>query len=155
MKRVNIHEVELGQDGGEPEGYDAAYARLGTPLGSQKSGATLYELVPGQSVCPYHYEVGEEEWLLVVEGRPSVRHPEGEDELAPGDMVFFADGPAGAHKITNHGDADARVLMWSTRNHPAFSVYPDSDKIGIFPGYEEDRLLLRRAPNLDYWDGES
>ena len=155
MKRVNIHEVELQTDGDEPEGYDPPYARLGTPLGSKKTGATLYELPPGHSVCPYHYEVGEEEWLLVVRARPSVRHPDGEDELKPGDVVFFEEGPAGAHKITNHSAADARVLMWSTRNHPALAVYPDSNKIGVFVPYDEDRLMLRRAPNLDYWDGES
>ena len=30
-------------------------------------------------MCPYHYEYAEEEWLLVVEGNPILRHPEGEE----------------------------------------------------------------------------
>ena len=29
-------------------------------------GGSLYELPPGQSICPYHYEYPEEEWLVVV-----------------------------------------------------------------------------------------
>jgi uncharacterized cupin superfamily protein len=154
VKRVNLNEAEIKHDGGEPEGYDAGYARLGPGLGASTTGATMYELVPGQSICPYHYEVAEEEWLLVLEGRPTIRHPEGEDELAPGDIAFFPTGPAGAHKVTNHGETTARVLMFSNRVTPAIAVYPDSEKVGIFVDYPEDRLMLRRGPNLDYWDGE-
>ena len=56
-------------------------------------GASLYELPPGQSLCPYHYEYPEEEWLAVVAGRVTVRHPGGEDELGPGDIVCFPPGP--------------------------------------------------------------
>jgi uncharacterized cupin superfamily protein len=155
MKRVNLDQAEIKRDGGEPEGYDPGYARLGPLLGAVKTGATVYELAPGQSVCPYHYEVGEEEWLVVLEGRPSVRHPESEDELAPGDVTCFPSGPGGAHKVSNHSDAVARVLMFSTRNHPAIAVYPDSDKLAVFTGDEETDVMVRRSPALDYWDGET
>ena len=34
----------------------------------------VYDLVPGQGSCPYHFEY-EEEWLLVVEGSVVVRRP--------------------------------------------------------------------------------
>src|SRR4051794_27557156 len=44
LRGVNTHGVELQTDGGEPGGYAPPYARLGTPLGSKKTGATLYEL---------------------------------------------------------------------------------------------------------------
>ena len=99
MKRVNIHEVELKTDGDEPRATTRR-TRGWHAAGLEEQGATLYELPPGHSVCPYHYEVGEEEWLLVVDGTPSVRHPDGEDELKTGDVVFFEEGPAGAHKIS-------------------------------------------------------
>ena len=49
------------------------------------TGASVYELPPGQAICPYHYEYGEEEWLLVLDGRPTLRHPEGTDQLDPWD----------------------------------------------------------------------
>jgi uncharacterized cupin superfamily protein len=155
VRRLNIHDLEIKPDEEpEPEGYGAAYARVGALLGPRKTGVTIYELQPGQSVCPYHYEVGEEEWLFVLQGTPSVRDPEGEHQCAVGDIVFFPDGPEGAHKVTNRSQAVAQVMMFSTRNNPAFAVYPDSNKIGIFPGYEADDLMLRREPDLDYWDGE-
>lgn len=48
---------------------------------------SVYALPPGQAICPYHYENPEEEWLLVLDGRPTLRHPGGEDELQPWDVV--------------------------------------------------------------------
>ena len=87
--------------------------RFGKQLGAAETGASLYELPPGQAVCPYHYEYGEEEWLLVLSGNPSVRTPEGTEQLEPLDMIFFPMGPDGAHQVLNASDAPARVLMWS------------------------------------------
>jgi uncharacterized cupin superfamily protein len=116
-------------------------------------GASLYELPPGQSICPYHYEYPEEEWLVVLEGRVSVRHPGGDDVLAKGGIVCFPPGPDGAHKVTCVGDETARVLMSSTKQTPAIAVYPDSGKVGVWPGDDRDRLMMRRD-SLDYWDGE-
>ena len=55
--------------------------RFGGPTGRARTGASVYELPPGQSICPYHYEYGEEEWLLVLEGTASVRTPEGTEPL--------------------------------------------------------------------------
>jgi uncharacterized cupin superfamily protein len=130
-------------------------ARFGGELGSQDSGATLYELAPGEAVCPYHYEYGEEEWALVIEGTPSVRTPDGTERLEPNDLVFFPKGPDGAHQIRNDGDVPARVLMWSTVVLPTASVYPDSGKVGVWTGNKEDDVLVRRESAVEYFDGET
>ena len=115
----------------------------------------MYELPPGQALCPYHYEYGEEEWLLVLEGRPSVRTPEGTEELAPCDVVFFPQGPEGAHQIRNDCDDAARVLMLSDRASPAATAYPDSDKVGVWTGIkEEDLESARRSSAVEYYDQE-
>ncbi len=54
------------------------------------------------------------------------------------------------------GDDQARVLMLSSAREPAVAVYPDSDKIGVWPGHEADNVLLRRSDGQrDYWDGEA
>jgi hypothetical protein len=38
---------------------------------------------------------------------------------------------------------------------PAVAVYPDRDKIGVWPGNPDDEVMLRRADgNVDYWAGE-
>ena len=133
----------------------AAWRASAARLGAEDSGATLYELEPGEAVCPYHYEYGEEEWALVIEGTPSVRTPEGTERLEPLDLVFFPKGPEGAHQIRNDADATARILMWSTVVLPTASVYPDSGKVGVWTGNKADNVMVRRESAVDYFDGET
>jgi uncharacterized cupin superfamily protein len=154
MRRFNLHAADAEYDDADPEGYRAGMARFGREIGARMIGGTVYELPPGQSNCAYHYEYGNEEWLVVLSGRPTLRHPGGEDELEPGDVVCFAPGPHGAHKVVNEGEETARVLLLSTKNEPAVVVYPDSDKIGVWPGSERDNILVRRESKVGYWDGE-
>jgi uncharacterized cupin superfamily protein len=150
---LNVHEVAVaGSDPADPPGYRARSARLGPAMGAERLGGTVYELDPGDSVCPYHYEGVEEEWLLVLTGTPTLRDPEGEHELAPGDVVCFPNRAEGAHKVTNRSDTVLRVLMLSTIPETDISicVYPDSDKVGVWPPGKR----LRLTDSLDYWDGE-
>ena len=51
---------------------------------------------------------------------------------------------AGAHKLVNQSDSTARTLMFSSSQVLAVSVYPDSNKIGVWPGNEVDELVFRR-----------
>jgi uncharacterized cupin superfamily protein len=155
--RVNVasRELELQHFPNLPDGFRPEIARVGKLLGSTRTGMSVYELPPGEAIGPYHYEDPEEEWLLVIEGRPTLRHPGGEDELEPWDVVFFAPGPAGAHMVRNDSDAPARVLMFSTMTAVAAVVYPDSDKISIWTTDGADDLVVKRASTVDYWDGET
>lgn len=155
MQRANLNSLEVEYDDQDPEDYRAGMARFGPSIGAVKLGASLYELPPGQSICPYHYEYPEEEWLIVLEGRPTLRHPEGEDELEQGDVVCFPEGPEGAHKVTNRTDETIKVLMFSTRTKTAVAVYPDSDKIGIWTGNDADHVIVPRASSVDYYTGET
>lgn len=155
LRKINIFEADTEPDETDPEGYRGLMNRFGPSIGAEKLGASIYDLPPGQSVCPYHYEYPEEEWALTLRGIVTVRHPGGEEELHPGEVVCFPPGPEGAHKITNAGAEAARILMISTRSHPAIAVYPDSDKIGIFDSGEgKDNVIVRRSSDVDYWDGE-
>lgn len=154
--RVNLFDSVVEHDADDPEGYRGGGVRLAHLLGAARLGATLYELPPGQGIAPYHYEYGNEEWLLVLSGAPALRHPDGEDELVAGDLVCFAEGAEGAHKLTNQSEETVRVLMFSTVNEPAVVVYPDSDKIGIWPGDHRDNVMVRREDTrADYWVGEA
>ncbi|MEY2534587.1 MAG: hypothetical protein QOF29_2497 [bacterium] len=154
MKRFNLHTGPLARDDDDPDGYHGEYARLGPAIGAARMAGTLYVLPPGESNCPYHYE-SDEEWLIVLEGRATVRHPEGEEELEAGDVVCFPAGPAGAHKITNRGEEPMRMLVVSTRDMPGIAVYPDSDKIGVFTEDGRDDIMVRRESGVDYWDRET
>jgi len=106
-------------------------------------------------VCPYHYEYGEEEWVLVLAGRPSARTPEGVQELEPFDLLFFPTGPDGAHQLRNDSDEPARILMWSTVVFPTATSYPDSGKVGVYTGDKSEDLIVERSSKVDYFHGES
>jgi len=154
MRRLNIAEPDFTYDPEDPDGFRAGMLRFGPQLGAEQTGASVYELPAGEALCPYHYEHGEEEWVLVLQGSPSVRTPEGTETLAPFDVVFFPRGPEGAHQIRNDSDAAARVLMFSSILYPSVSVYPDSDKIGVWTTGKVDNVIVERSSGVDYYLGE-
>jgi len=154
MRRVSLSDPTFEHDPEDPDGFRAGMFRPGPQFGAGESGASLYELAPGQAVCPYHYEYGEEEWVLALQGRPSVRTPEGTDQMEPLDLVFFPKGPEGAHQIRNESDETVRVLMWSTIVTPSATAYPDSDKVGVWTGIKAENVMVRRSSGVDYYDGE-
>jgi uncharacterized cupin superfamily protein len=155
MRRLNIAEPDFAYDPDDPEGFRAGMLRFGKQLGAERTGTSVYELPPGQAICPYHYEYGEEEWLLVLSGHPTLRHPEGIDQLDPWDVVCFPAGPSGAHGVRNETEETVRVLMYSTVSPTAVSVYPDSDKLGVWVGNRDDDLLLPRSSAVSYYEGET
>ena len=151
MKPVNLFDAELQRDDDDAPGYAADYLRVGPLVGGEQLGLSVYGLDPGQSICPYHYENAEEEWLIVLAGTPTLRTPEGERELGLWDCVFFPTGEAGAHKVTNRSDEPVRVCIWSNRLDVATSVYPDSEKVGAWPPGK----LFRLADAVEYFTGEA
>jgi uncharacterized cupin superfamily protein len=155
MKTYNLNRPEIVHDEDDPKGFETGYDRFGPKIGASQIGGTVYEISPGEALCPYHYEYPEEEWLIVLDGTATVRHPGGEDQCEPGDVVCFPTGPEGAHQIKNTGsDGNIRVLMLSTKQPVGIAVYPDSDKIGVFPPNTDDKLMVRRESGVDYWDRE-
>jgi uncharacterized cupin superfamily protein len=156
MRKFNVFDASAKYDSSDPEGYRAGGNRFGPKIGAVRMGATVYELPPGQALCPYHYE-SEEEWLFVLQGEVTLRHPEGEDVLGPGDITAFPVGPAGAHKTTNNGTETVRMVMFATVDPIGYAVYPDSNKIAFWSDSSDPadhRVRVRRGENLDYYDGE-
>jgi uncharacterized cupin superfamily protein len=142
MESLNIH-------ADKPEGrLDVARA-----LGSTAYEMFIYDLEPGRSSSPYHYEYAEE-WLLVVDGTLVLRAPDGEHALQRGDLLRFPAGPDGAHKLMNRSDAPARTLLFSGAGPLAVSVYPDSDKIAVWSGDEENDLIFKRSTAAPWSEGE-
>jgi uncharacterized cupin superfamily protein len=154
MPRVSISDPDFTYDPTDPPGFRSGLFRMGPGVGAEDTGATLYELPPGQSLCPYHYEYGEEEWLIVLEGRPSLRTPEGTEILEKSELAFFPKGPAGAHEVRNDTDSPVRVLMWSTVVYPTATAYPDSGKVGLWTGNKDEDLMAERSSAVDYFHGE-
>ena len=154
MTNVNIFTADTEYDEEDPAGYKAAVSDVGKLAGGDELAVKLFDVPAGQSLCPYHYEYVEE-WLLVIEGEVVVRSPGGETTVPKGGLMCFPSGPDGAHKVSNTEQQTARVLMFSSGREPAVSVYPDSDKIGVWTGNPDDKLMLKRADGqVDYWEGE-
>ena len=138
----------------ERAGWRSKDAWVGARLSAELIGGSLYELEPGDRLWPYHTHHANEEWLIVIRGRPTLRAPDGEQELAEGDVVCFRRGKEGLHQVRNGTDVPIRVLMLSSMQSPDIVEYPDSGKIGARSVAGERILLSRPGPILDYWDGE-
>jgi uncharacterized cupin superfamily protein len=153
VKVVNLYadEWDEGQWPLHPA-YEKKMLRVGERLRGEKMGATLYELPPGMKSFPYHWHRGIEELLVVLDGTPTLRTPEGERQLERGDMVSFPRASEGAHKLWNDTDEPVRFVMLSTAVEYDVVHYPDSDKVGIRGG--DFRLLVRPESGVDYMDGE-
>ena len=55
-------EADVGPGGDEPPGYELTRAvRVGKKIGAKQMGMSIYELPPGQAICPYHFEWTDEE----------------------------------------------------------------------------------------------
>lgn len=152
MKVFNLFDGELRPDPEEPEGYGSPYANVRGNIGAEKLAGTVAVLGQDEWVCPYHYEVAEEEWLFVLEGTAVVRGPDGEHAVAAGELVCFPRGPEGAHQIGNTSPDPCRILIVSERALCAATYYPTGDKIGVFG--PDTRYLFRREDARDYWDRE-
>ena len=124
-------------------------------FGARLTGASVYDIPPGQALCPYHYEYGEEEWLIVLEGTASLRTPAGTEPMRTQELAFFPTGPEGAHQVRNDTDQPLRVLMFSNVQHPNATVYPDSDKVGVWTGIKEEDRMLERSRHVGYFHGEA
>jgi len=153
----NIYEPEFDEPREHP-GFRARRARIGRQAGGERLGLSLWELPAGQAAYPYHYHLGEEELVVVLEGRPSLRTPDARRELAPGEVVAFLRGEDGAHQLVNETEETIRFLAISTSGDPDLVVYADSNKLGAYERLPEGgglRALFRLGDTVDYWEGES
>jgi uncharacterized cupin superfamily protein len=144
MTIPNVCDVEFEYDPEDPPGYRSGSARVGKAAGGQEQSVKLFEIPAGEALCPFHYEYTEE-WLVLLDGELDLRTPSGSERIVKGAVVCFPPGPDGGHKTTNPGPDTARLLMWSSSREPAVAVYPDSDKIGVWPGNDADKIMVRRA----------
>lgn len=120
--------------------------RLGPSLGASQLDATVWELAAGDEPAPYQYVHGREQWVLVLSGAPSLRHPGGQEALAAGDVVCFLEGPAGAHQLLTPGEGTARVMLLSTTGVPANVCFPDTGQWLIHNRRDGEGLMLWPDP---------
>lgn len=159
MGPVNEDDVDWTEiDRGE---MNVRRKQLGEAVDGEQLGCSLYELQPGDEAWPYHYHTANEEALFVLSGTGRLRLAGDAHTLHEGDYVSFPSDETGGHKVVNHSETPLRYLVVSTMNEPDVTVYPDSNKLGVFvgspPGGRDERSIhgyYRIDDDVGYWEGE-
>jgi uncharacterized cupin superfamily protein len=151
----NVLDDEWQEGYPQPDGFRANWKRL--LAGNLALG--VYELLPGQTQCPYHFHHGNDELMLVLSRRPTLRTPDGESELKAGDAVPFPAGRAGAHQVFNRTDDPARYIMAARHVTPEVVEHVDSGKVLAMAHTESQSgkalwTIHRFDDATDYFDGE-
>jgi uncharacterized cupin superfamily protein len=121
MRRLNFMDDEPWDE----ESDDVRARWFGHPFGADMLGASLRELLPESPGGPLHMHYGVEEMFFVLSGTPTVRTPEGEEQLSPGEVVYFPEGPDGLHTFSNPTKELVRLLAISTKRFPDVVAYPE------------------------------
>ena len=150
----NLRDLELEAETDAPPGHRFSGKSLTDDVGATKTGCAVYEIAPGEATWPYHFELGEEEWIVAIDGEIVVRTPSGEQTLRAGDVVCCVVGPDGAHAVRNGSDATARFMILSSAAVDVDgAVYPDSGKFSVrTTGWSHRGRLGEPVP---YWEGET
>lgn len=146
----NLLELELEAYDEGPADRRFSGRSLTEAAGAERTGLAVYELEPGFASWPYHFELGTEEWMFVIQGEVVLRTPDGERPMRAGDVACFPAGAAGAHEVRNASDATARFALTSARPGVGGGcVYPDSGKVAVWaPGFRHRGML---GEEVEYW----
>ena len=86
-------------------------SRMGAALGLTRIGINYDIVAPGNRTSRPHAESAEDEFVLVLKGRPDVWIDGHLHELSEGDAVAFPAGTGIAHSFLNNSDKDAHLLV--------------------------------------------
>jgi uncharacterized cupin superfamily protein len=100
--------------------------QLGDVFGLANFGVNLSELAPGGESALLHRHAVQDEFIYILDGRPTLVTGDGETVLEPGMCAGF---PAGgkAHQLVNCTEAPVRYLQIGDRGPGDAVSYPDDD----------------------------
>lgn len=100
---------------------------LGDLFGLKNFGVNLTHLAPGAISSLRHAHARQDEFVYVLQGRPTLRTDEGRTQLAPGMCAGFRAGSGNAHQLVNETGEDVVYLEIGDRTPGEEVVYPDDD----------------------------
>lgn len=100
---------------------------LGVLFGLVNFGVNLTRLQPGAVTALRHAHRCQDEFVYVLEGRPTLVTDAGRTELGPGMCAGFRAGSDDAHHIVNTSEADVLLLEIGDCSAGDRVTYPDDD----------------------------
>ncbi len=100
---------------------------LGDLFGLANFGVNLTRLQPGGESALRHAHVKQDEFVYILEGRPTLVTDAGRTALAPGMCAGFKAGTGDAHHLVNETDEDVVYLEIGDRTPGDAATYPDDD----------------------------
>ena len=100
---------------------------LGDLFGLQNFGVNLTRLAPGAVSALRHAHSRQDEFVYIVQGRPTLRSDEGNTPLAPGMCAGFRAASGNGHQLVNETSDDVVYLEIGDRTPGDQGSYPDDD----------------------------
>ena len=120
----------------KPSNYPASFAarvagRVKRPLGDlfelTNFGVNLTRLAPGAISALRHAHTKQDEFVYILEGRPTLVTDAGRTSLEPGMCAGFKGGSGDAHQLVNETADDVVYLEIGDRTPGDGASYPDDD----------------------------
>ena len=102
---------------------------LGDLFGLVNFGVNLTRLAPGGESALRHAHAKQDEFVYILQGRPTLVTDAGRTPLAPGMCAGFEAGTGDAHHLVNETDEDVVYLEIGDRTPGDGAAYPDDDLI--------------------------
>ena len=100
---------------------------LGDLFGLTNFGVNLTRLAPGAVSALRHAHTRQDEFVYILEGRPTLHTDEGRTALAPGMCAGFRAGTGNGHRLVNETAEDVVYLEIGDRAPGDAAGYPDDD----------------------------
>ena len=100
---------------------------LGDFFGLTNFGVNLTRLPPSAVSALRHSHSKQDEFVYVLEGKPTLVTDEGEVELRPGMCAGFKAGSGNSHKLVNKSGKDVIYLEIGDRTPGDAVTYPEDD----------------------------
>jgi uncharacterized cupin superfamily protein len=104
---------------------------LGDLFGLANFGVNLTRLAPGAVSALRHAHTRHDEFVYIVQGRPTLRTDAGATPLAPGMCAGFRAGSGNAHQLVNETAEDVVYLEVGDRSAGDAAHYPDDDLLAV------------------------
>jgi uncharacterized cupin superfamily protein len=98
-------------------------------FGLTNFGVNLTRLVPGGVSALRHAHSKQDEFVYILQGRPTLHTDEGKVELAPGMCAGFKAGTGNGHRLINETDEDVVYLEAGDRTPGDQVTYADDDLV--------------------------